>query len=354
MKRRIDLEIIRIIAILCVLINHTATNSYVSKDMYNSGTWYIIYLLLAATSRIAVPLFFMVSGALLLHRKESIREIIKHRVAKYLLIIMGFSIIQFLFQAMLGYVSVNSADIHKWLVAMYTNSVIVPYWFLYAYLGVMLMLPFLRRMVINMQAEEFEYLIILHLIFFGLLPLIESYLQIDHINISIPLACELPLFYFIIGYYVDKKLQVSSHSMVLLGIAAVTSVCVLTLNVYMSIQRLGVFENGTQYPFSSTLISIPTITVFLAAKKLGRHINSTQRISKIVFALGSASFGVYLWESIFDTISFDFYFWAKKVTIPFFAWLMWIGIDYLSSSALVIIAKKAVYKLLCVRKGKSL
>ena len=70
-KKRVDLEIIRIVAILFVMINHTATNGFVLEKMHQSSFQYIMLLCLASVARVAVPLFFMVSGALLLKKEES-------------------------------------------------------------------------------------------------------------------------------------------------------------------------------------------------------------------------------------------------------------------------------------------
>ena len=67
MKKKYYLEVIRILAILMVMYNHSAAFMSFSNQ---SGVEYAISFLFSMVCKGAVPLFFMVSGALLLEKMK--------------------------------------------------------------------------------------------------------------------------------------------------------------------------------------------------------------------------------------------------------------------------------------------
>ena len=76
MKKRISLEIIRIIAICMVIFNHTGENGFeMFRTAYGTPLWYLV-ILLDIVSKAGVPLFFMISGVLLLDKEETIKRAI--------------------------------------------------------------------------------------------------------------------------------------------------------------------------------------------------------------------------------------------------------------------------------------
>lgn len=66
--RKQHFDFLRIIAIFMVLFNHTGTNGFVLFTIARESKLYIFYLFFAIFIKMAVPLFFMISGALLLPR----------------------------------------------------------------------------------------------------------------------------------------------------------------------------------------------------------------------------------------------------------------------------------------------
>ena len=75
-QRKLHLEMIRIIAVFLVIFNHTDGFIYYIETT-NRLTW-LFSLGMAGICRIAVPLFFMVSGALLLDREESVKDLFQN------------------------------------------------------------------------------------------------------------------------------------------------------------------------------------------------------------------------------------------------------------------------------------
>lgn len=93
MKKKYYLEVIRILAILMVMYNHSAAFMSFSNQ---SGVEYAISFLFSMVCKGAVPLFFMVSGALLLGKNESGKDLFQKRILRMILVIVIFSFLYYM------------------------------------------------------------------------------------------------------------------------------------------------------------------------------------------------------------------------------------------------------------------
>ena len=93
----IHLEIMRIVAIFFVIFNHTAKNGFWLFSLYPPDSFqYWTYLFLSVFCKFSVPLFFAISGALLLgNDQESIRTVWAKRILKILVVLVAFSFLYF-------------------------------------------------------------------------------------------------------------------------------------------------------------------------------------------------------------------------------------------------------------------
>lgn len=69
-KRLLHLDLLRLMAILFVIFNHTSDRGYfLFAD--SVGSWlYFPYMASSVLCKVAVPIFFMISGALLLPKEN--------------------------------------------------------------------------------------------------------------------------------------------------------------------------------------------------------------------------------------------------------------------------------------------
>lgn len=354
-KKRIDLEIIRIIAVVFVMINHTSTNGFVIEKVHNNSIVYLSFLFIVSLSRVAVPLFFMVSGALLIKKEESIKDVVKKRVFRYAIIILLFSVIQYFLMRLWGYTEYEVKNVWEFLSTIYVKPFIIPYWFLYAYLGLMILLPFLRKMVRAMSKNDFKYLIILHLLLFVALQVFEYFTDIGRINLSIPFACEVSFFFFILGYYIESLFTLNKKVYLLLVVFSIISVSLLTLMVNWNITRNGDYLNLENYNYSSSLIIFPTVLIYVTANKFSKFFDNKRRLRSILVWVGGTTFGIYLMENVFERLCADVYFISQKFVHPFFSWFLWIFCSFFIGALLVSvfnvfrILKKRVVQAICSR-----
>lgn len=166
-NKKLYLEIIRVIAIFLVIFNHSdAFKLPLQSDscsLLNTAE-----LLLSMCDKVAVPLFFMISGALLLAKEESIQTLYRKRVLRYVIVIILIQIIQHLYAHFAFGVTLSQRMfIHNcimgWTAPLPKGTANLTIWFLYAYLAFLVLLPFLRVMVKHMKNELFIYLFILQI-----------------------------------------------------------------------------------------------------------------------------------------------------------------------------------------------
>ena len=124
LSRRSDLDLIRVFAIVLVISIHV---SGVGFSNFQSSEWAAVNFY-ESFSRFAVPLFFMVTGALLVPRTNSIESIIR-RVWKVTAPLFVWSLAYIIFFRV---TNVRSASA-PW--EIFSNPVVYHFWFLYTLIG---------------------------------------------------------------------------------------------------------------------------------------------------------------------------------------------------------------------------
>ena len=113
--KQIDIELMRIIACFFVIFNHTETNGYFLFSLYDKHSLqFWIYLFLSVFCKFSVPLFFTISGALMLDREpEPLNRLWRYRILKMVIILVTWSLFTFLLryiQVRFSWISGNSSN----------------------------------------------------------------------------------------------------------------------------------------------------------------------------------------------------------------------------------------------------
>ena len=285
----------RILAIFLVLLNHLpAYRLYMS----GSGAMEPFYLATSIVTRINVPLFAMISGILLLGREEDVKTLLKKRVLRFLVVILVFSAILYL---TLGLKEGAPMDVWLFLQGLAKGDLkhFESYWFLYAYLGFLLSLPFLRPAAQAMKKDTFLLLMGVHIICLTLLP-IANYLLgttgkivLSH-SLCLSVYNATLLFYPLIGYWIDRNVDVTKIKRKQWYMLAILCILGTTLSGFFTWLQ-GTSNHYTQ-DFLNLFNFINVITIYLAFKRLfsSKFQTSHPKVSKIVTTIGPLTFGVYL------------------------------------------------------------
>lgn len=291
MKRiRIHLEIIRIIAIVLVIFNHTNIKGFTLFTQTSSLVKSAIYIALSIFCKIAVPLFFMVSGALLLPKTESLSEIFEKRIKRFIVVLIAAS----LFYYSLYYdVKFNFENLIDFFNRFVTNNIAVPLWYLYAFLGLMIMLPFIRFISKSMDIKLLLYFISIHLLFNTLIPTISFFTKGGQSYLSPVLMTSTNIVYFILGDYFENKIDINDISKKFWIILFATSLLSIFLGSYFTAVDYHSTGKVSQY-FHSLYILAPTLFTYLFIKRSTRKYDG--KLYNVILALGSTTFGIYLME----------------------------------------------------------
>lgn len=90
------MELLRVIAVVLVIFNHTRTRGYSLYTQTDDVFDWWASLACSIFCKVAVPVFFMISGGVILGRQESFSQIFKKRILRFLIVILLFTFLQYL------------------------------------------------------------------------------------------------------------------------------------------------------------------------------------------------------------------------------------------------------------------
>ena len=313
--RRVDLELLRLIAIFWVVFNHTQERGFELYMVPGCSTInYVGSMLLGILCKSAVPIFFMISGGLLLGRQERVFVTLKKRVLRMAVVLVLFSGILYLCWYHWGYLTEPGPV--DFIRRIWANGISAPYWYLYTYLGLMLLLPFLQPMVQGMRSTVFVYLIGLHLLYYCVLLPLGILLNLGPVNpdLWIPLV-EPNLFYFLLGYYLENRFdwaRVGKKQLLCYGLLAALAVAGMFALGDVNYGR----EGQITMNFRMTLQLFPIFFLYGAVHQLCAWHPPSPRASRVIGVLGSCVFGTYLLEGILrHELSFVYEFLEPKIHV---------------------------------------
>lgn len=180
-KRWIYLDVCKIVSIFLVVMMHVSAGSWGNAG-FQSADWYIIGVF-NVLSRFGIPLFFMLTGALLLNEEKEItfRKLFSRYLLRLTTAFLFWSVINmviyYLQQAPGGF---GDFTIYGFIVGVLEGAPYVHY-FIFLSMSLYLLIPILRAIAKNL--EICRYFIILWLIFAFAVPAIR---QIPWIAPSMP------------------------------------------------------------------------------------------------------------------------------------------------------------------------
>lgn len=152
-RRLAYLDVLRCIAIYLVIGLHCIGDALENKDLFNTPTWWVMDVL-SGVVRMGVPLFFMISGCLLLTdpRTDDIGEFYRRRLGKLIPPFLVWDLIYFLYKCFTeeGW-TVNEVGFFRELAGLGSKYHL---WFVYQMLALYLLMPFLKRIIDHSTDRE--------------------------------------------------------------------------------------------------------------------------------------------------------------------------------------------------------
>lgn len=286
-KRNLSLDFLRILACLMVICIHVSTREGWYSLPSGSFSWLTMHFF-DFICRPAVPIFFMISGALFLSKQEiSIKNI-------YLKNILRLLAVYFIFIIFYYFVSYNQFNL-----TLFFNYLVSPkfhLWYIPAMIGVYVFIPVLKK--IAEDRKILKYVLLVFIIFSIILSTFEEFSTIksffvfrflDGFNLNFLNYAG----YFLLGYYLEtldtKKYK---KKYLILFFALVYLIFSIFSAYYMNL-------NST-FPKISIFYSYFSISTFLEATLLYvlfKNINFEkvgQKITNIIMTISGCTLGIYL------------------------------------------------------------
>lgn len=273
-ERNYSLDLLRIVAAGMVVMIHVSGYGLLNSDPQSSN--YLISISFNALVRAAVPLFFMISGSLILNPayEISLKKILQ-KIGKIIVLVVLWNIIYYL-STMDNF---SFYDLSKYAIKGHFHM-----WYFEYLIGVYLLIPLFKALVSYKKGSYILYLVSCFIVFgilastLNLIPFFNEEIRI----ITGKIHFELTAFsgYFILGYYLstyNKKI----NPLVLIFIFLLT-----TLFYFVVVTNFSIIFSTDSFTLP---ILIQAITLFLLFKQI--HIKTHHHHLKLISSL---TLGVYL------------------------------------------------------------
>lgn len=308
-SRKSYIDIMRIVAMVMVIFCHL--EAYGAGLAQGSGCvsgW--AHVLQCVLVRVAVPLFFMISGALLLGREESIVQVWKKRVLRMALVILGIWLVQYTYACVAFGTGFG--------VRTYINAVLgmdngigrradfATSWYLYAYFFLMMMLPLLRVFAKGMSNRQFLYLCILQVAVGGGVPFLYACITGDFVRMPFPLtepnSVWYGAFFMLMGYFVEVRLPrlESRRCRAVLYVAG--AACLLAAGYVLLYCMNPAASHMAKWTASAHLSTIPAIAAYVLVRRTVLLHGPAAPVSKILGYMGQGVFCVMLTENLWRAL----------------------------------------------------
>ena len=291
-ERKYYIDFIKIISTFLVIFNHTGNTGFLAFQGQDNIILKVIEILCSSFCLVAVPLFFMCSGVLLLSKAESISGLYKKRVVKYLTVILVFTLGYYVSLSLYGHAQMSLWWILNTLCSTTTFSFSGSYWFLYSYVAFLIMLPIFRIIAKHITREIMIYICTLYFVFGGMLPLLEYTFGFGNIALAIPFVTNPAFFYPLVGFYIEendisyfRNKKIMFAAMIMTAISFVSSTVISLLSL-----RQDQFINEYLTIFEGFIV----IFVFILGRDAFKKVKLTSKIKKVIQQISSCTFGIYL------------------------------------------------------------
>lgn len=231
MDRRVDG--LRILACFMVVLLHVSGTGFhqFGPQWWPANIW-------DSLSRACVPIFFMISGAMLLRKSEPLKDFFWKRASKIVLPLVLWSCFY------LWWLNFNGVVTGNWVLAILKGPTMYHLWYFYAVAGLYLFVPILRRFYQASSSAERVFFIVVWFLVSSLYPTVQS-LVIDTACGYLRLGVlgdiyHLQYFggyvgYMLLGAYIFERKWRVSHGLIMFAMGSVGT----AIATYMLSKSLG-------------------------------------------------------------------------------------------------------------------
>jgi surface polysaccharide O-acyltransferase-like enzyme len=278
---------LRLIAMFAVVVLHTASPLLFNYKMASLGNWVAADIYNAAT-RFAVPVFVMITGALLLGKDYELGDFVKKRLGRLLLPFLFWSLVYVGYQWYEEIIYFNRGTWGNISLVLYQLKIGSSYhlWYVYLLVGLYLVIPVISKFVRNALEKELLYFLA---IWFITILISSPYLT------RFDTAVDIRYFsgyigYLVLGYYLaNKKFNFPG----VVFIAALVFICfatIITIGTYYLEVRTKELSTYFYEPVGPFVVML-SASAFIIAKNV--TVKIPPKLESIFNNTGKYTLGIY-------------------------------------------------------------
>lgn len=285
---------VRVLATFGVVFLHTASPPLYLYNKISEEYWWIANVY-DSMVRMCVPLFFMISGFLLLQKEYSLWTFCLKRFQKIFIPLLGWSVFFVLWSGL--FEQSTSLSLYSFFKILYEPAY-YHLWFLYALVGVYFSVPVLRVIIQNSDKTLLYYCLGLWFVAASLIPFAERISSVKSsydFRLMSGLAGYLVLGWVLGNHSPTKKCATISCFM--------TVICVLITafgTYFLTIRQEGLLSMEFYGPLAPNVVFL-SVSVFVLIKYVVENYKfaENETILRVVHSVSSASFGIFLIHTVF-------------------------------------------------------
>ena len=276
-------DLIRTLAMFLVILLH-ASNETLQLSSVSGSYWWIavVYKTLALS---CVPLFVLLSGALLLQPaklNEPIRVFLKKRLSRLGLAFAFWSAVYLAWSFYTTHAPVTLSNLGQGILYDLFSGAYYQFWFIYLIVGLYLITPILRVIIANGDLKIIRYLILLWFLGVAIVPLIQ--LASGYTLNSGVFVIGGWVGYFVLGTYLQR---VKLRSAILYGLLVIGFIWTIFGMWLMNYPLNGMQQNFFFFDYLSANVIVGSAALFMILVKFspswpGSNHKITSRITQAI------------------------------------------------------------------------
>lgn len=277
-KRNSNIELLRIISILMVVISHYSVHNCIENSLLPLGINRFL-LEIFSLGNIGVILFVMITGYFMIENKN------EGRVIKLLVLYMQvlfYSLGVYLIFTLFGYEVFSIKELIKYMFPF----IFCRYWFVNAYIILYLLSPFINKFLNDLIKKDYLKYLLLLLVLFSILP---TFTKMNFYGNEI---IQFILFYSL-GAFFKKYPDNIFKNKKFNWLTLVISVILLLLSVVV----IDMLENYYSFDYIDSIYFFSrnsSLAILFSVSFFNLFINKKMYYSKFINTLSSLVFGIYL------------------------------------------------------------
>ena len=310
--RYMYIDILKNVAIFAIIISHVCI---IGRE---AAIFNIPFPHFQHIGKVGVPLFLMISGALLLNRDyPSIKEFLNKKTLRLVPPYIFWMLIALIVIGILNQIPLNYDAVVFYINDFFNLGV---NWYFWMVIGVFLAIPIINEFIKNKKIEGAKYFTLIFIISSIIYQVCILFNWTTFLDLTFFIT---PIGYVILGYYLaNREYKLSSNALIIIGLLAFLSIFIIRLYQPIPYKILYLFMiNNTIHLDSFLDISLVGIlesaSIFILIKAIddskegfGKKIKGFFEINivnKIILSISKASYGMYLTHIYLIMIVFHYF-----------------------------------------------